>query len=74
MPVFVGARIQRGHGLGSIFGGLFRSVLPLLKSLGMTVGKQALRTGAQMAGDVLGGQNIKESAKSRLRAAGSELF
>ena len=33
MPVFSGARIQRGHGLGSILGGFFRRlVLPFVKN------------------------------------------
>jgi hypothetical protein len=30
-PVYVGKRYQRGHGLGSIFGSLFKSAFPLLK-------------------------------------------
>jgi hypothetical protein len=29
--VFAGRRYQRGHGLGSIFGGLFKAAMPLLK-------------------------------------------
>ena len=32
MPVFPGARYQRGHGLGNVIGGLFRRVvLPFLQ-------------------------------------------
>jgi hypothetical protein len=27
-PVFAGRRYQRGHGLGSIFGGLFKAAMP----------------------------------------------
>jgi hypothetical protein len=30
-PVFAGRRYQRGHGLGSIFRGLFKAAMPLLK-------------------------------------------
>jgi hypothetical protein len=30
-PVYVGTRYQRGHGLGSIFGSLFKSTVPFLK-------------------------------------------
>jgi hypothetical protein len=30
-PVDVGTRYQRGHGLGSIFGSLFKSAVPLSK-------------------------------------------
>jgi hypothetical protein len=32
-PVFAGRRYQRGHGLGSIFGGLFKAAMPLLKKV-----------------------------------------
>jgi hypothetical protein len=30
-PVYAGKRYQRGHGLGSIFGGFFKAAMPLLK-------------------------------------------
>ena len=39
-PVYVGTRYQRGHGLGSIFGSLFKSVVPLLKGGAKTLGSQ----------------------------------
>ena len=31
LPYFAGARVQRGHGFGSLFAGLLRSVAPLIK-------------------------------------------
>ncbi|KAJ8020741.1 hypothetical protein HOLleu_40415 [Holothuria leucospilota] len=31
LPVFHGARVQKGHGLGNILGGLFRSAMPLFQ-------------------------------------------
>ena len=31
LPYFAGAQYQRGHGLGSLFGGLLRSAMPLIK-------------------------------------------
>ena len=31
MNYFAGAQYQRGHGLGSLFGGLLRSAMPLIK-------------------------------------------
>ena len=61
MPYFAGARRQRGHGLGSLLSGLFRSALPLLKQRAMYLAKKVLSTGAQMAGDLLGGESIKSS-------------
>ena len=31
LPYFTGARVQRGHGFGSLFSGLLRTVAPLIK-------------------------------------------
>ena len=71
---FQGLRYQRGAGLGSIFRGLFRFLLPVAKSAGKAVGKQALATGAQIASDVVGGANIKTAAKRRARAGAAKLM
>jgi hypothetical protein len=68
MPVFQGVRMQRGHGIGNIFAGLFRSVMPLLKRIAPVIGRRALLTGASIAGDVMSGQSIKEAAKARIPA------
>ncbi len=54
---------QRGAGLGSLFRGLFRAILPVAKNVGKTVGRQALRTGSEIASDVLAGRSIKEAAE-----------
>ena len=74
LPYFTGARVQRGHGFGSLFSGLLRSVAPLIKRGAVALGKRALTTGAQIAGDVVAGQNIKKSAKRRATAAGRDLM
>ena len=78
IPVFRGAKHQRGHGLGSIISGLFRRVvLPLLKNEGKTLIpflknnkktliRNASKTGMEVADDVLEGKCIKESAKKRV--------
>ena len=71
--VFAGSRTQRGHGLGSIFSGLFKAAAPLLKRGAKALGTQALKTGMEIAGDVIDGKNIKTAALSRARNAGSEL-
>ena len=65
LPYFTGARVQRGHGFGSLFSGLLRSVAPLIKRGALALGKRALTTGAQIAGDVVSGQNIKKATKRR---------
>jgi len=69
MPVFSGARIQRGHGLGSILGGFFRRlVLPFVKNHVKDVLTNAVKTGMEVADDVLEGRSLKESAKRRVPA------
>ena len=69
MPVFSGSRAQRGHGIGSVFSGLFRSVLPLIKKFAPIVGRKALETGATILGDMSAGKSIKEAAKERVTGA-----
>ena len=69
LPYFAGAQYQRGHGLGSLFGSLLRSAMPLIKRGAVALGKGALKTGVRIAGDVLSGQNIKTAAKRRVTDA-----
>jgi len=67
MPIFVGTRYQRGHGLGSILGGLFRRIiLPFFKAHGKTIASKAIKTGLQVADDVAQGKSFKESTKRRI--------
>jgi hypothetical protein len=73
-PVFAGRRYQRGHGLGSIFGGFFKAAMPLLKKGAKALGREALKTGLSIAGDVVQGRNIKQTAKSRLKSTGQNLL
>jgi hypothetical protein len=73
IPYFSGPVYQRGHGIGSLFRGLFRFAMPFIKQGAKAVGRQALQTGMQVAGDVLENRPFKESVKSRVREAGSAL-
>jgi len=67
MPVFVGARFQRGHGLGSILSGLFRRVLPFFRNNAKNFATNLLQTGAEVVGDVFdNNKKISESLKERL--------
>ena len=66
LPVFYDARMQRGYGLGSIFGGLFRS---FIKKYAPVIGRKALQTGVRIANDVAVEQSFKDTAKSRLFGA-----
>lgn len=72
--VYVGSPNQRGHGIGSFLGGLFRRIIPLLKQGARTVGKEALRTGINVASDVMdSGLHPREAFKTRLRESGQNL-
>ena len=45
IPIYKGRRRQKGYGIGGTFASLFRKAVPLLKSTGFAVGKEALRAG-----------------------------
>lgn len=66
MNVFTGTRYQRGHGLGSILRTLARVAVPLVKKGAKVLGKEALKTAGQVAGDAAAGKNIKQAAKRRM--------
>ena len=68
LPVCYDTRMQRGHVVGTLISGLFRSVFPILKRVAPKIAKQALETGAQIVKDVAGGQSIKDAAKTRCRS------
>ena len=52
MPIFVEARHQRGHGLGSMLSGLFRRIiLRFFKANGRMMATKAIKTGLRVADD-----------------------
>ena len=71
---FIGTPYQRGAGLGSLFRGIFRSLMPIVKSAGKAIGKQALSAGAEIASDVVAGKPIKAAVKRRSKASVSALL
>ena len=66
MPIFDGAKYQRGHGLGNILGGLFRSIIKFIKRNAPMMVNKAMKTGINMAGDVASGVPFKQSIKRQL--------
>ena len=58
---YAGAPYQKGYGIGSWLGGLFRTVLPLLRSGAAAVGREAARAGSHVLADVAVGDNFGES-------------
>jgi hypothetical protein len=53
---------------------LFKAAMPLLKKGAKTLEHEALKTGLNIAGDVVQGRNIKQAAKSRLQSTGENLL
>ena len=47
-----------GYGLSSIFRGLFRTAIPILKS---RLGRSVDKAGVEIAGDAIRGRNMKEA-------------
>ena len=62
MPVFQGVRMQRGHGLGSVLKGFFRSAWPLIETGAKAFGRQFFKTGMQIANDVAEGHPLKDAS------------
>ena len=58
-PFYRGPVLQKGHGLGSIFKSVARSVMPSLKE----IGKSALTTGLEVLQDVAKGQEYQDNDK-----------
>jgi len=65
-PVYQGSQGQRGHGLGSMLSGLFRSAMPMIKRGLSFFGKHALKTGLDVANDVVAGSTFRDSASRRV--------
>ena len=70
MPVFRGSAWQMGHGqmeygLGNLFRSLAKVVTPLVKKGAKALGNIAMKTGADLLGDVAAGKNVKEAVKAR---------
>ena len=81
LQYFSGPGHQRGHGLGGLFGRLFRAAVPLLKNTvapmmkkaGKAVAKEALTTGVGLATDLLDGEPFGDSVRGRLNTAANRM-
>lgn len=61
--IYAGPSYQRGYGIGSFLGGLFRSVYPLLKKGTVALGSELLKTGASCLGDLSHSEDPQEVFK-----------
>ena len=71
---YAGVKRQQGYGLGGLLAKLGRYVLPILKPVAKSIGKQAIRSGVQMAGDILEGYNPKQAFKQNFKQGARALF
>ena len=71
---YAGVKHQQGYGLGGLFSKLGRFVIPLLKPVAKSIGKQVVRTGTLLADDILNGENPKQALKKNLKRGAKELF
>lgn len=71
--IYIGAPYQKGHGIGSFLGGLFRRILPFLTRGARSVGKEALRAGMNVMNDLDNEIPFKNSVKNRFIESGENL-
>jgi hypothetical protein len=67
---FRGYSYQRGAGIENIFKGLLRFILPI----GKAIGKQALKSGLSLGGDILKGRDPREAILEHGRTGASKLM
>ena len=65
MPVFRGARYQRGHGLGNFFSGLKRVAVPLLQRRPQFLLPRLFKTGREIGNDGFRKRSIKRKKPVR---------
>lgn len=63
--IYAGPSFQRGYGVGSFLGGLFRTVYPLLKKGSIALGGELLKTGASCVTDLARNEDPREVFKKR---------
>ncbi|CAF0995969.1 unnamed protein product [Brachionus calyciflorus] len=70
LPYFQGSLYQKGYGLGGIFRRIFKYIMPIVRENAIpavkTVGKELLKSAANVVNDSLSGHDLKSSAKRRL--------
>lgn len=63
--VYSSGLYQKGHGIGSFLGGLFRCVFPLLKSGSSALGTELLKSGANIISDISKNEPVEATIKRR---------
>lgn len=63
--VYSSGLYQKGHGIGSFLGGLFRCVFPLLKKGSSTLGTELLKSGVNIISDISKNEPVEMTIKKR---------
>lgn len=58
---FSGTPYQRGAGIGSVFGSLFRYLIPMLKTFGKEIGREGLSVGSRVLNDLAAGTDVRNA-------------
>ncbi|KAJ6642662.1 hypothetical protein Bhyg_07615 [Pseudolycoriella hygida] len=66
-PFYSGPIYQRGSGIGSFLGGLFRRILPILKKGTVAVGREVLNSGANFMNDIANNVTPRTALRNRTR-------
>lgn len=63
--VYTSGLYQKGHGIGSFLGGLFRCVFPLLKKGSSALGSELLKSGVNIISDISKNEPVESTIKKR---------
>lgn len=63
--IYTSGLYQKGHGIGSFLGGLFRCVFPLLKKGTSALGTELLKSGTNIISDISRNEPVEMSIKKR---------
>lgn len=74
LPVFYGATVQRGNGLGGLFSKVLRGVAPVLKDTARSLGRNFINSSIGVAKDMIDGKKFTESAKQNFSKGGKNFL
>lgn len=63
--IYTSGLYQKGHGIGSYLGGLFRCIFPLLKRGSSALGTELLKSGANIISDISKNEPVDKVIKKR---------
>lgn len=77
LPVYKGRSYMRGYGFGNVFRKFFRWISPIVKENALPVlkniGKEGLRTAANIATETIDGEDFTKSAKKNIKKSINKL-